>query len=77
MDWGGGGGLTFNDAYTMGPILVPYFLLAVAWLAECLVTYWLAGRKHRDGGLWFVLAFFSGPIALIAICLLKTAPKKD
>ena len=51
--------------------------VVVAWIALAAVCSWLAGRKNRDSGLWFVLGFLSGPIALVAICLLKAAPKGD
>ncbi len=77
MDWPGGGGLKFDDATTWGPILAPLAGFVVAWIAICAITGWLAGRKNRDSGLWFVLAFFTGPIALVAVLLVRTAPRKD
>jgi hypothetical protein len=48
--------------------------LLVLWFVNMAVTGWLAIRKGREGGMWAVLAFFTGPIALLAI-LLK--PRKD
>ena len=77
INWPGGQGLTFEDASTLGPILAVLFGFIVAWIAIGAITGWLAGRKNRDGGLWVVLAFFTGPIALLAVWLMKPAPKKD
>lgn len=77
INWPGGQGFTFADAGALGPILAVIFGFIMAWIAICAITGWVAGRKNRDSGLWFVLAFFSGPIALLAICLTKTAPKRD
>ena len=77
FNWPGGLGLTFDDASTYGPILAVLFGLIGAWIALASITGWLAGRKNRDSGLWFVLAFFTGPVALLAICLKRPAPKQD
>ncbi len=77
IDWPGAQGLTLDDAGTWGPILAVLFGFIVAWIAICAITGWLAGRKNRDSGLWFVLAFFTGPIALLTVCLMKTVPRKD
>ncbi len=51
-------------------ILTTVFGFAIAWLALAAVVGWLAGRTGRDSGLWFVLGFFLGPIALVAIIAL-------
>ena len=77
MNWPSGLGFTAADAAALGPTLAVVFGFIVTWMAMCAVTGWLAGRKNRGSGLWFVLAFFSGPIALLAICLLKPAPRTD
>ena len=56
-------------------VLTTIFAFAIAWLALAAVIGWLAGRKGRDSGLWFVLSFFFGPIALVAIIL--ASPRRD
>jgi hypothetical protein len=44
--------------------------ILVIWFAIMGVTGWQAGRRGRDGGTWAVIAFFTGPFALIALLLL-------
>jgi hypothetical protein len=68
MDWGNPD-MSNIDWDKVGPALAILFGFIVAWLAMCSVTGWLAVRKGGDGGFWFVLAFFLGPFALLAIVL--------
>jgi hypothetical protein len=39
----------------------------VLWFVNMGFVGWLAGRKGRESGVWAVIAFFTGPIALAAI----------
>ncbi|HET9681450.1 MAG TPA: hypothetical protein VFP19_05365, partial [Candidatus Limnocylindrales bacterium] len=73
----GVGPITESEAAAYGPIFAVIFGFIVGWIILAALTGWLAGRKNRDGGMWVVLGFFTGPFALIAICLAKPAPKKD
>jgi biotin transporter BioY len=76
MDWSWQvGPITTEDAARLGPIVAAIFGVIAGWIIICAVTGWLAARKNRDSGLWTVLAFFTGPIALLAICLLDPAPR--
>ncbi len=77
INWPGQQGLTIDDAGTLGPFLAVVFGVIAVWIAIAAITGWLAGRKNRESGLWVVLAFLTGPVALLAICLLKTAPKEE
>jgi hypothetical protein len=67
------GGFANLDPATIA-FLVAVGKILLLWFVNMALTGWLAVRKGRDGGLWAVIAFFTGPIALIAL-LLK--PKKD
>jgi hypothetical protein len=67
------GGFANLDPATIA-FLVFVGKILLLWFVNMAITGWLAGRRGRDGGLWAVIAFFTGPIALIAL-LLK--PKKD
>jgi hypothetical protein len=40
------------------------------WFLNMAVTGWLARRRGRDDGLWAVIAFLVGPIALVAVILM-------
>lgn len=75
--WPGGQGLTAADAAAWGPMLGVLFGFIAVWITISAITGWLAGRKNRDSGLWFLLAFLTGPIGLLAIFLMKPVPKKD
>ncbi len=77
INWPGQGGITLDDASTWGPMLAVAAGFIVVWCAMAGLTGWLAGRKNREGGLWVLLGLLTGPIALLAICLLKTAPTED
>ncbi len=57
----------FGDAMVVGPTFGVIFAIIVVWLAISAATGRLAGRRGRDSGLWFLLALFSGPIALTVL----------
>jgi hypothetical protein len=43
--------------------------ILLVWFVIMAVTGWLARRRGRDGGLWAVVALFTGPFALAALLL--------
>jgi hypothetical protein len=50
--------------------LAPVFFGAILlWFANMALTGWLARRRGRDDGLWAVLAFFLGPVALLTLLI--------
>jgi hypothetical protein len=58
--------------------LAPIFgAVLLLWFLNMAVTGWLARRRGRDDGLWAVLAFFLGPIALVAVILLPRRSPPD
>jgi hypothetical protein len=61
--WGGLG--SFNETAMEFVALVAEILLV--WFVNMAVTGWLARRRGRDGGLWAVIALFTGPFALAAL----------
>ncbi|HEX3265440.1 MAG TPA: hypothetical protein VHR16_07205 [Candidatus Limnocylindrales bacterium] len=63
-----------SEARLNGPFLTAVAIFLVVWFTMMAVTGWLAARKNREGGLWAAVAFFLGPIALLAVVLL---PKRE
>ena len=58
------------------PVLDTRIVVAlIAWFVVCSITGWLASRKDRDGGFWFVLAMFSGPLAPLTLLVLALMPR--
>lgn len=58
-----------------GPLITAVTVFLIAWFTIMALTGWLAGRRNREGGLWAVFALFGGPIALLAVLLMK--PKRE
>jgi hypothetical protein len=72
--WGGIG--SFNATAMEFVALVAEILLV--WFVIVAVTGWLARRRGRDGGLWAVIALFTGPFALAALLLKpRLAPRPE
>lgn len=63
-------------AAAQGPFIVAVTVFLIVWFTIMGVTGWLAGRRNRESGLWAAFAFFSGPLALIALLLLPARQKK-
>ena len=72
--------MTFGDldaqAYINGPFITAVAVFLVVWFSIMAVTGWLAGRRNREGGLWAAIAFFLGPIALLALLVMGGSDKK-
>jgi hypothetical protein len=66
LSWGGGIPNLTEDTIRF---LTFCAILLVVWFSIMAVTGWLAGRKGREGGMWAVLALFTGPFALAAVLL--------
>ena len=64
------------ESYIDGPFITAVAVFLVVWFSIMAVTGWLAGRRNRDGGLWAAMAFFFGPIALLALVLIGPSEKK-
>lgn len=47
-----------------GPLLLVPLL---AWIGAAVLTAWLASELDRPGGIWLILGFLLGPIALVAV----------
>jgi hypothetical protein len=63
------GGFANLDPATIA-FLVFVGKILLLWFVNMAITGWLAGRRGRDGGLWAVIAFFTGPFALLAVVIL-------
>jgi len=72
--WGGSGGFGGGIDPAIAEFLAAVFVFLVAWFVIAGFTGWLAARRHRDGGLWVVIAIFGGPLALLAVLLLPAKP---
>lgn len=58
--------------------ILPYVSAAIAlWFVNMAFTGWLAARRGRDDGLWAVIAFLLGPIALAAIVIMPRRQPPD
>jgi hypothetical protein len=62
--WGNGVTGLSNEMIQFIQVAAPVLVL---WFVNMGFVGWLAGRKGREGGLWAFIAFFTGPIALVAI----------
>lgn len=57
--------------------IVPYlFAILALWFTNMALTGWVARRRGRDDGLWAVVAFLLGPVAL-AVVLLPRREQRD
>ena len=56
-----------DDGGFFGGILFLLLLLLVAPVSFALFTAWLAEQRGHTRNLWFVLGFFFGPIAMLAV----------
>lgn len=52
-------------------------MLFIIWLLCAITTAVIANSKNRSGGGWFVLGFFSGVFALIAVCAMPALPAES
>ena len=59
-----------------GPFITAVAVFLLVWFTIMAVTGWLAGRRNREGGLWAAIAFFFGPVALLALLLIGRSEKK-
>ena len=60
-----------------GPFIVAVTVFLIVWFSIMAVTGWLAGRRNRESGLWAAFAFFTGPLALLALLLLPRPEKEQ
>jgi hypothetical protein len=75
LDWGGAPDLeTLRDLLPFLPVLS---VIIALWFTNMALTGWLAGRRGRNDGLWAVIAFFLGPIALVAVILMPQRVQPD
>ena len=72
--------MSFGDldaqARINGPFITAVAVFLLVWFSIMAVTGWLAGRRNREGGLWAAIAFFLGPIALLALLLIGRSARK-
>ena len=54
-----------------------FFGILLLWFLNMAATGWLARRRGRDDGLWAVIAFLLGPIALVAVALMPRRQPPD
>ena len=64
------------EAYINGPFITAVTVFLIVWFTIMAVTGWLAGRRNRESGLCAVLAFFSGPIALVVLLLMSKPDRR-
>jgi hypothetical protein len=49
--------------------------LAIAVIATMVLNPWIAYRKNRSPGLWFVLGLLFNPVALVVLLFRPTLPR--
>jgi hypothetical protein len=57
------------------PILSFWHWMAVAVIAMCAVTPWIAYLKNRPVFLWFALGMLTNPIAFVVLLCLPSRPR--
>ena len=65
-----------STAAAQGPLITAVTVFLIVWFTIMGLTGWIAGRRNREGGLWAAMAFFLGPIALLAVLLLPRVAKE-
>ena len=49
--------------------------MAVAAVVMCAATPWIAYKKNRPAGVWFVLGLLTNPIAFVVLLFLPSRPR--
>lgn len=54
---------------------VEYWIAVAVFAVLAFLSGAMALKRGRDGAIWFVIGFFTGPLALLALLLFPLPPK--